>query len=432
MHNSSAVPLQFEITNISPTLCTTSITVPALYVDNVYVEAVRSQKVSLQSHGFYQADIPRNQIELNFQTNLIDHVKEFLFKYFVLGFLYKELRMRKIHFAGEPRLVDIAIEPHADARYEFELTLFNPIQLHEWKYFPFKAPKRKNYKDLDRQVESFIKDEIEARKEGPVVAQVGDWVGFNVALCDGQNNLLFKDHHELVWLRIGDEEADESAQELLVGKKVGDIFYSSSPCLQEYFSNQIDTAYKFFVEIKEIVQHSFFCLESFREYFRLKTKKELYQKLIEVFSYRNDLSQRRSMVEEALALLLHKHPFEVPNHLVLRQQKVVLEAVQKNPDYHVYRVQPDFNEMVRKLAVKQSKEMIIIDQLAYYENLQIGTPDIRNYLNLTKRPRTKEFIYFEPPALRMKNQETPLPNDFLKQACLREKALNYIIYHLTK
>ena len=31
--------------------------------------------------------------------------------------------------------------------------------------FPFKAPKRKKYKDIDRQVDSFIKDERELLKE---------------------------------------------------------------------------------------------------------------------------------------------------------------------------------------------------------------------------------------------------------------------------
>jgi FKBP-type peptidyl-prolyl cis-trans isomerase (trigger factor) len=432
MPRSSSSPLQLHLDHQSPNFCRATIVVPAAFVDGVYMEVVKSQSVTLQAHGFYQIDVPIEQIEQNFRTNLIDHVKEFLFKYFVLNFLYKEMRTQKILFVGEPRLISIELGPSEDARYQFDLSIFSPIQLHEWKYFPFKAPKRKNYKDLDRQVETFIEEEQTAKQANKEFAEMGDWVNFDVLLVDRQNQPIFDDQAQSLWLKIGDEEADESGQELLMGKRIGDTFVATSSCLQEYFSNQIDTAYSFSVTIKDIIKNSYFCLDSFREYFRLKTKKEMYQKLIEVFSYRNDLSQRRAMVEDALALVLAKHQFEVPNHLVLRQQKVVLESVQNNPDYHVYRMQKDFQEKVQALALKQIRESVIIDQLAYNEGMTISMHDIKNYLNLTNRPRTKEFIYFEPPLTCIKNQETPMSTEFLKQSCLREKMLNYLIYHLTK
>ena len=43
--------------------------------------------------------------------------------------------------------------------FTFEISVFPAMPLSEWKYLPFKAPKRKNYKDLDRQVESFLHEE---------------------------------------------------------------------------------------------------------------------------------------------------------------------------------------------------------------------------------------------------------------------------------
>ena len=117
----------------------------------------------------------------------------------------------------------------------------------------------------------------------------------------------------------------------------------------------------------DIVPNAYFCLDQFKQHFRIKSNKEMYQKLIEVFSYRNDLSQRRTMVEESFKLLFSKHRFEIPNHLVLRQQKKVMDAIQYNPDYHVYRVQKDFKDAVRELAEKQAREEIFLDQLAYEE-----------------------------------------------------------------
>ena len=55
----------------------------------------------------------------------------------------------------------------------------------------------------------------------------------------------------------------------------------------------------------------------------------------------------------------------------MRQQKNVLDKIKYNPDYHVYRMQKDFQDRVRQLAEKQIRETIFLDQLAYEENLDI-------------------------------------------------------------
>lgn len=169
-----------------------------------------------------------------------------------------------------------------------------------------------------------------------------------------------------------------------------------------------------------------------KHHFRLKTNKDLQQKLIEVFSYRNDLSLRRAIVEEALTLLINKHEFDVPNYLVLREQQIVLESVVTNPDYLVYKTQPNFKDYIHKLALKQAKETLIIDQLCFEENISASTEDIKSLLHLTKTPRTKEFIYFKLPSTKLEAQEVPVSAAFFKQSCLREKTLNHVIYHWTK
>ena len=62
-------------------------------------------------------------------------------------------------------LLILKLKPSEDARFIFELSLFPDLSIYEWKYFPFKAPKRKNYKDLDRQVDSFIEEEKKRLQE---------------------------------------------------------------------------------------------------------------------------------------------------------------------------------------------------------------------------------------------------------------------------
>src|SRR5258708_533780 len=109
------------------------------------------------------------------------------------------------------------------------------------------------------------------------------------------------------------------------------------------------------VFILDVVHFSYFFLDQFKFHVICITINDINKKLIEVFSYRNDISQRLAMVEEAFKLLLSRHRFFAPNHLVLRQQKIILSAIQRNPDYNVYRRQKDFNFWIQQLAEKQVK-----------------------------------------------------------------------------
>ncbi len=425
--------LNLEIIKSEPSFCSLAIIVPAALVDALYSQAVIAQKRTTPAFGFHKRETPSAYIEQNYQTNLIEHIQEFLLKYLVMGFLQKEILRKKLLVAGQPRLVSIDLKPGTDASFNFELSLFPPLSFQEWKYLPFKAPKRKNYKDLDRQVETFLHEEATAKeKYTDHGIAVGDWVNYSLCLLNNDLNPIMGNQCINLWLKVGDEEPDKPFQELFLHKKNKEKFCSSSSILQDYFTDALSTQYNFEVAVHDIIPNAYFCLDQFKQHFRIKSNKEMYQKLIEVFSYRNDLSQRRTMVEESLKLLFTKHRFEIPNHLVLRQQKKVLDAIQYNPDYHVYRVQPDFKDAVRELAEKQAREEIFLDQLAYEEGIDVAHADLKNYLNLTKRPRTKEFLHFDPPMTKIRGQEYPVLNEELSRVCLREKTLNHIIYHLTK
>lgn len=432
--NRSRSALDLSIQHNEPTFCALSITVPSNLVDALYEQTVAIQKKATPTFGFHKRETPADYIEQNYQQNLADHVQEFLLRYLVLGHLYEEIRHKKILIAGTPRLKSIDMRHNHDAQFNFELSLFPAINFQEWKYLPFKAPKRKNYKDLDRQVETFLQEELSAKdaydeKKG---IGVGDWVNYTLTVLNQDMHPLLDTYAANLWIKIGDEEPDKPFHELFLHKTNKTCFTSSNPILQDYFVEPLNAHYAFAITIDDIVPHQYFCLDQFKQQFRLKNNKEMYQKLIEVFSYRNDLSQRRTMVEESLKLLLSKHRYEIPNHLILRQQKNVLEAIQHNPDYHVYRVQKDFKDAIRELAEKQAREEIFLDQLAYEEDLRINHNDIKNYLNLTQRQRTREYLHFDPPIIKTRTHGFPILNEELAGICLREKTVNHIIYHLTK
>lgn len=425
--------LRIEFDPINSSIYWAKVTVPHPIVATLYEQTARILQQTTSLAGFNKGNAPIAYIKNNYKATIVDHVKSFLFTYYVLSFLQRSFLEHKMVVAGEPRLSSASITPESDAVFVFEITLFPDIELLEWKFFPFKAPKRKQYRDLDKQVEAFISEEQErtAAYTTPTL-QPGDWVGFTITIVDENGESVLFDHQERLWFHLGEEEADGSLRELFLGKQIGDTLYSTSKELQDYFSGSLHADFIFRITIHSIVPHAYVCLENFKKHFKLKSSKEMYKKMIEVFSYRKDLSQRRSMVEESLKLLLNKHKFSVPNHLVLRQQNGVIEGLRKNPDYHVYRVQPDFQEHIRQLSEKRAKEQIIIDCIAYKDALDVATPDIETYLNLTKRSRLKEFIYFDMPHAALYGQDLPISEEMLKQSCLREKTLNHVIYHLTK
>lgn len=403
-------------------------------VNAFFHETAQTLQGTVQAYGFQPGTVPLEYISKQYRMNIIEHLKEFFFKFGIINFLFQEIRTQKILVAGEPRLIEIFLDYDNNARFVFELSLFESLELLEWKYFSFKAPNRKNYKDLDRQVDGFIQEE---KSKGDLLVAdklitIGDWVNFDIAVVTNNNELLHDNFHQNFWLRLGDEEVESPLRGVFIGRSKGEEFVISNKGLQDYFSDQLRTFYSFRIKVLDIVPYEYFCFDQFKDHFKIKTNKDMHKKLIEVFSYRNDMSQRLAMVEDALKLLLAKHKFFPPDYLVLRQKKIILSAIQKNPDYNVYRKQRDFNSWIQQLAEKQVKETLLLDQLIYDENILVEHEDIVNFLNLHKRPRMKNFVYFNLPDSKSDGQEMPWPSNEISRFCAREKAINYVIHHLTK
>jgi FKBP-type peptidyl-prolyl cis-trans isomerase (trigger factor) len=401
-------------------------------VNILYQHSLQTHQAEARTFGFLKGTTPLTYLERTLKIPIIEQLKEFLLKHVVIDFLYHELRTKNIVIIGNPRLSDMHFDKDHDATFTFDMVPVRHTLKTDWKSFSFKAPMRKNYKDLDRQADSFIKEET-VRSLQPLTTIISseDWIAFNVALIDKNDSPLLGTFEDTLWLKIGNEEVDKDARQLFLGKMVGESITSTNHLLRSYFTSKSDIVYMFRVAITDRVPHATFNFEEMKTFFGLKNTKDLHQKLIEVLSYRNDMSQRRETADAVLRLLIKHHPIPLPTELVQRQEHIIIKKMQLNPDYYVYRSQRDFMSKVRLLAEKQLKEEMIIDTIAYHENIAVTSTDIRAYLNLLQRPRTKEFIYFEQPLAKANGQEIPLSHTLLQRHCLREKTLNYVIRHLT-
>ncbi|RTL07085.1 hypothetical protein EKK58_02820 [Candidatus Dependentiae bacterium] len=403
-------------------------------VTALFIElALQDQQKILRPSGIDQQNVTHAFIKEHYTNSIINHLKEFLLKFCVIDFLYQQLEKNKISFGGNPILHSCSLIHNSKAQYVFDLYLTEEISIGEWKLFPFKAPKRKNYKDLDKQVEYFIAEELaNAEKSTADTVCLHDWILFSLTPLVQDEQPLAKSLTTLYWFKMADEEIESPLKELFLGKKVHSTMITHNQGLQNFLSNSLVSDYGFKVTIIAIVQHQYVCFNQLKSFFKIKTQKDLHKKLIEIFSYRNDISQRRATVEEALKILMNKHIFSISDQLVSIEKNEILSSIKQISDYNVYKRQADFNTRVHELAFKHAHEKVLIDQIIYNEKITVNLQDMKDYLNLTKRPRLKDFLYFDLPKTELDGQQIPISLQQLKKYCAREKAINYIIYHLTK
>lgn len=406
------------------------VTVSKHIIKKLFDYLVCLQRPHVVTPGFSYGQVPLSYIEQEFHSTLLTFLKEFLLKFCVLNFLWNKIRESKLVVIGSPVLRSIHLQHDTDAVFLFDFTVFHNLAMQEWKLLPFKSPKRKNYRDIDRQVELFIK------KESEVVAfdqiEHGDWVYFSLTILDSDNKPLIDNFEQYFWFRLQDEEVENILQSRLLNKKIGDAFLLDKTAFYDSLTIHIDGIFPLLLRIEHVIPYRTLCFEKMKKHFRLKTQKDVARKLIEVFSFRNDLSQRHLIVDEAFKLLLNKHRFIPPHTLVLHYEELILNDIKKKLDYSVYKKEKKFSNYVRMLAEKQVKEVLFSEILAHTENLNIVNEDVYNYLNLTTRQRTQQLLHFNLPIAKINGQEIPWSEELIKHTCFREKALNYMIYYLTK
>lgn len=423
--------MSFKFIPVSSHLMKIKVEVNSEVTNLVHQETVHFFKKK-QFEGFDFNKVPNEYLEETFSNEIIKKLKAYLFRYHIIDILIAEITAQKIPYANYPRLTNIEYAPAKPAVFYFDLSLADHIELKEWKHFAFKIPRRKRYKDLDKQVLQFIEQESSSHKKMNLdTVEESDWACIEIKLLGQEQEPLNISLISYFWIKIKKCDLPDPFKNFLLGKKIGESFVTNYLDFDED-SNSIDSPYyNFLVTLITIIKGSYLSLDTFKQTFKLKNKLEIHNKLMEVFSFRNDLSQRKTIIEEMFTLFLAKHRFEVPKHLVLRRQEDILRVIIKQPDYHVYKAQKDFIDQIEILSEKQLKEEVLIDQISYQENIKVDLRDMQSYLQLFNNKRLKEFIYFKPTFEKIEEIDAPLNASVLAQAVMREKTLNYILHTLT-
>lgn len=423
--------VSFKFIPVSSHLMKVKVEISSEVTNLVYNETIHFFRKK-QFEGFDFNKVPNEYLEETFSIEIIKKLKSYLFRYHIIDTLMAEITAQKIPYANYPRLTNIEYAPSKPAVFYFDISLADHIELKEWKHFAFKIPRRKRYKDLDKQVLQFIDQESGSHKKMNLdKVEESDWACIEIKLLNQDLAPLQVPLISYFWIKIKKCDLPDPFKNFLLDKKIGESFVTNYLDFDED-TNTIDSPYyNFLVTVITVIKGAYLSLETFKQTFKLKNKLEIHNKLMEVFSFRNDLSQRKTIIEEMFTLFLAKHRFEIPKHLVLRRQEDILRVIMKQPDYHVYKAQKDFVDQIEILSEKQLKEEVLVDQIAYQENIKVDLRDMQSYLQLFNNKRLKEFIYFKPTFEKIEEIDEPLNASILAQAVMREKTLNYILHTLT-
>ncbi|MBM3887354.1 hypothetical protein FJ364_05490 [Candidatus Dependentiae bacterium] len=420
-----------ETKRVSSHVNNISISIPYEYITKL-LDLTAKLFTAKPIDGFQRKNIPLDYLQLSLNEEITRKLRDLLIKHVAVNKLSKYLQTNKIVSCNYPRLTAINTPQNAPWSFDFDFSLAHKIELKEWRNFSFKQPKRKKYKDLDKQVINFLEQEaVSVKKLNQDIVEEQDWVNFEATLCDETGTIAQPRIVTNFWINVKQHAGVDVLRDLFINRRVGETFVTNLVDTDHAMNEYENYRYYFFVTIKSIVKGGHLSLDLFKGNFKLKNKMDIHNKLMEVFSFRNDESQRRSTIEEVFHLLLSKHRFEVPKHLVLRRQEDLLLSIMKQPDYHVYKAQKDFEHHLELLAEKQLKEEILVDQISHQENIYDDIIDAQHYFHLFSNKKLYEFIYFKPVVAPLDQFNMPFNLALLQQTFTREKTLNHIIHTMT-
>ena len=263
--------LQLTLNPISSHLIKASVTVNPSIVKPLWLNTVEIYRHD-RIEGFDQTTIPAEYVSEVFKGEIHSKIKHYLFNHIVIDFLFNELTKRKIAVANTPRLNFIETQCDEKLVYHFNISTSDLLELKDWKLFAFKSPKRKRYKDLDKQVIAFMDNRAEGAPALTTVTE-NDWVMFQATPVNEADEPLSAHLSSLFWIFTQRQEVIEPFIIELLGKKLDEAFFTTSIDLYQDEIKAEHHSYRYRINIMAIVKGANFCLETFKTPpLNLKTK----------------------------------------------------------------------------------------------------------------------------------------------------------------
>lgn len=401
---------------------------PLEHVNSIEEFVLNQKKKDVSIAGFHKGFAPLSYLRINFKEALITHTSSIAWNYLLYN---KALRFLLSDYHFIEYNLNIQSINLSDAGYIFNIKLYKLSMLKNVslsKIPKIKLPQRKKYKDLDKQAEHLICTE-KTNRMSPINLSIcpNDWIYIKVTLCNDLGLPIIENEDQYFWYQISSESIDKEMKVLFENKKIKDVFLSNTTMFQDFFAQDRFGKYFFTIEIIDHLSSHSFNIDLFQSYFDLKNSKDVFNKFIEAFSSRNDISLAREISQIILDYVQKYIKISLPIELIEKQKEIIFERLKYNPDYLLYQSEIDFKNKVERLASKQVEDLCLIDFIAFQEKIEATDGDIKLYLNILQRNRLKEFIYFDLPKIKKNETSALVSKEILMATVRREKTLIYLI-----
>lgn len=381
--------------------------------------------------GLHGTKLPLNYTQQYFSAEIERDAKQFIFDNFIQESIIYNLDERKIHLINWPRLIEVQTNPDGSYLYTFAISVAPQITVNNWKNNTYLPPRRKNYTDLDIQVASFIQQLGQiAPPSNASLVEHGDWVKFSSCLRSPHTSSPLQSAITY-WVHIATANIPTRYTEALMGKSVGSRFMLPATDRPLEGASAPYAEYYYDVTVLSIIKNDYLSLPDLAACLEVPSTEMIPDRLIEIFSFRNDASLRHAIVEELFYLLFSVYRFDVAPHAITRRKELLLTLMQHAPESTIYAKQKQFLPHIALHAEVRLKEEALIDAIATHENTQITDADIRHYIQLSSHERLRDFVYFTPLADDLASSYEPLSEQQLLRIVRREKTLNAVIAQLS-
>ena len=383
-----ALSIQSEIKQLSPVERELSIVIPGTEVAKELDRAYRELGQKVRLKGFRQGKVPRYVLEQYYKQDTEQQVLER-----IVGLSFKEaVKNHSIEPVANPQIQAAGeLIPGMDFRYSAKVEVKPAIDLAQWKGLEIK---KITYEVGDGDVQKELEQLRErAAKVSPVedrdTAQQGDLVetnwsgtvdgehvkglsGINYIIEIGGGTFPFKEAEQaLVGKKVGEsltvdvKVPDEYRIEALRGKtavlniKVLGLKAKVLPALDDELAKDVSDEFETLVQLKESIG----------------------KQLTNVAQQRSESETR----ESAIAALIDKNPFDLPQSLVDRQaEQIAVDRLSRLPQQQaeaIWQAQHvRLKEDARPLAIKQVRVSLILEELVKKESVEVSDADVDAHL----------------------------------------------------
>lgn len=379
-----ALSIQSEIKNLSPVERELSIVIPGSQVAKELDRAYRELSMKVKLPGFRQGKVPRYVLEQYYKADTEQRVVERIvtqsFKEAVKTHSIEPVDNPKISGAGE-------LIAGMDFRFQAKVEVKPAITINQWKGLEVKRTKHSASEgEVDKLLDQMREQQAKVTPvEDRDSVQQGDLVESNWSgTVEGEHVKGLSGISYVIEVGGGTFPYKE-AEQALVGKKVGDTFHVDVKLAEDF---RVEAARgktaDLTIKILGIKNKSLPTLDD--EFAKdvdesVETLAALKDKLKDDLAKTAEARTTAETRDAAVAALIEKNPFDVPQSLIDRQsEQIAIDRLSRLPQQQaemIWQAQHvRLKEDARPIAMRQVRVSLILEELVKAEKIEIADADV--------------------------------------------------------